>query len=333
MFLRNKSQITVMNKSSFWKKSLFYLLGFTLFTASQAKEAPEANPDDAVITTIYHQLPPAAQSTPIDERIALISALFLGKPYELGPLGEGRDARFDQHPLYRTDKFDCLTYVETVLALAYGNDLADFQRHIRALRYADAQPSFITRNHFMSVDWIPNNTEKGYIHDITERFVDEQGQPLAVTAVATIDKPSWYRHFTTDTLTLETPLPAEQKQALLKELQALASQTQIQESRLPYLPLTGLFDAQGEPRQAIFDQIPNGAIINIVRPNWDLADRIGTHLNVSHTGFAIRSGDTLFYREASTTGEVIDIPLTDYLKNYLTSPTIKGINILQVEER
>jgi N-acetylmuramoyl-L-alanine amidase-like len=321
-----------MNKSSFLGMLLFCLLGFTSFASCQAKEAPKATPYDAVITDIYHHLP-SLQATPIDDRIALISALFLGKPYELGPLGEGSDARFDQQPLYRTDKFDCLTYVETVLALAYGNNLSDFQHHLLALRYADGQPSFVTRNHFMSVDWIPSNTKKSYVRDITDQFVDEQGRPLATMAVATIDKPNWYRHFTTDTLTLKAPLSTEQEQTLLNELQTLANQVQTHQSKLPYLPLTRLFNAQGEPQQAIFDQIPNGAIINIVRPNWDLYENIGTHLNVSHTGFAIRSGNILFYREASTTGEVIDIPLTDYLQNYLTSSTIKGINVLQVEER
>jgi len=46
---------------------------------------------------------------PMDEGIRVFSALFLNKPYFLGPLGEGQHGKFDQSPLYRTDKFDCQT--------------------------------------------------------------------------------------------------------------------------------------------------------------------------------------------------------------------------------
>lgn len=78
----------------------------------------------------------------------------------------------------------------------------------------------------------------------------------------------------------------------------------------------------------LFNQIPNAAIIEIIRPNWDLHKEIGTHLNVSHLGFSIRKNGTLLFRETSSTdGRAIDIPLVDYLRQTLSSPTIKGINV------
>ena len=78
-----------------------------------------------------------------------------------------------------------------------------------------------------------------------------------------------------------------------------------------------------------FQQIPNAAIIEIVRPNWDLTKEIGTHLNVSHIGFAIWKNKTLYFRQASSIHhQVIDTPLTSYLYDALkNSETIKGINI------
>src|SRR5688572_7398635 len=45
------------------------------------------------------------------------AAFFLDAPYLLEPLGEGPDGVYSQEPLYRTDRFDCVTYVDTVLAL------------------------------------------------------------------------------------------------------------------------------------------------------------------------------------------------------------------------
>ena len=47
---------------------------------------------------------------------------FKGKPYVLGSLGEGKAAIFDKNPIYRTDTFDCETYVSTVLALVVSDD-------------------------------------------------------------------------------------------------------------------------------------------------------------------------------------------------------------------
>ncbi len=99
---------------------------------------------------------------------------------------------------------------------------------------------------------------------------------------------------------------------------------------ITYLPLTILFDANDKPNQDLFKQIPQAAIIEIIRPNWNLTKEIGSHLNVSHLGFAIWKGGILYFREASTIEhKVIDIPLTDYLATYLHSPTIKGIHIEQ----
>src|ERR1035437_2644460 len=48
-----------------------------------------------------------------------VSAALLGKPYQLGPLGEGKFGAEDPDPLYRLDAFDCTTFIETVMANAY----------------------------------------------------------------------------------------------------------------------------------------------------------------------------------------------------------------------
>ncbi len=78
----------------------------------------------------------------------------------------------------------------------------------------------------------------------------------------------------------------------------------------------------------LFKQIPNGAIIEIVRPNWDLTKQIGTHLNISHLGFAFWQQGNLIFRHASSEArQVTETPFIHYLKKAKKSPTIKGINI------
>ena len=49
-----------------------------------------------------------------------ISSSFKEIEYSLNPLGE--NFGIDNDPLYRFDKFDCLTYVETVLALHFAKN-------------------------------------------------------------------------------------------------------------------------------------------------------------------------------------------------------------------
>lgn len=260
----------------------------------------------------------------IASRIIAASNYFMNKPYLLGPLGEGPHGKFDQNPLYRDDAFDCQTYVETVLALAYSKDLTSFKQHLLAIRYDNGVADFKHRNHFTSVDWNKNNSYKGYIRDTTYKFTDSQGQPIAEIAETIIDKPNWYKKFgATQIKQFVAP-----KTNLLNEIHQIASQVQQEKSVILYLPLTLLFDAQKKPRLEIFKQIQSPSIIEIVRPNWDLRKIIGTHLNVSHMGFAVQTDKGLMYREASSVDhKVTDVPLAKYLRQFLDSKTVKGINV------
>ena len=98
-----------------------------------------------------------------------------------------------------------------------------------------------------------------------------------------------------------------------------------QEAYIPYVPLTILYDKQGRSNQFIFDQIPTGSIIEIIRSDWKTD---GTELDVSHLGFAVRTKEGLVYREASLIkGKVVDIPLTEYLRKYVNTQMVEGINI------
>ncbi|MFC3908168.1 N-acetylmuramoyl-L-alanine amidase-like domain-containing protein [Legionella dresdenensis] len=280
---------------------------------------------DVVINQLYHVLQQHPHSN-MAVRLDIISASFLGKPYLLGPLGEGENGRYDQSPLYRTDAFDCDTFVNTVLAIALAKNQESFPSCLSKLRYQHGKIDFTTRNHFMAIDWNVSNQQQGFLKDITTTL-KVNGMPVAQIARAKINKPSWYNHFTTSNIKLLTG-NEEEKAKRLAELKKIGGRLPIQTDIVPYIPLTTLFDKEGTPNKDLFAQIPNAAIIQIVRPNWDLQNKIGTHLNISHLGFAFWKNGTLFFRQASSQhGKVVESPLIDYLKNVLNSPTIKGINI------
>lgn len=300
----------------------------TLLLVSLNGSASNYSPNQTreIIEKLYHKL----DNNPISDmsaRLKFFSGSFIGKPYLLGALGEGSDSRFDQSPLYRTDAFDCETYVDTVVALALAANPTDFSQCINKIRYMKGQISFVTRNHFTALDWNQNNQQLGFVKDITPAIKDKNHQPVMLMATALINKPAWYAHLGISRIQL-FPSNKEEQGIRLLELQKKGLKLAIGEEKIPYIPLTALFDKEGRPDEYLFAQIPDASIIEIVRPNWNLENVIGTNLNVSHLGFAFRINGKLMFREASSTeGGVVDISLTEYLRKLRSSPTIKGINI------
>lgn len=237
----------------------------------------------------------------LEQRLDYFSNQFLGLPYCAGALGEGPDGQYDQNPLYRFDAFDCLTYVNTVLALSLANESLDYEQLMLRLNYYDAEPCYLKRYHFMSVDWNLMNQQAGFIKDITTTICNPSGDRLYKTATAFIDKPQWFKH-----------------QGIPK---AIAEQFTPQQAQIDFLPLDLSYDKQ----------IPNASIIEIVRSNWDLRDKIGTELLVSHLGFVFRRDQQLLLRHASSLQkQVVEVPLRDYLEQQRAVASIVGINIQKI---
>ena len=104
----------------------------------------------------------------VNNKILSISSKLLDNPYLLNPLGE--EGGIDKDPLFREDFFDCLTFVETVLAKSFSNgkDIISFMNKIR---YKDGVVSFETRNHFQNPDWIKNNKNLENVSDEISKFI------------------------------------------------------------------------------------------------------------------------------------------------------------------
>ncbi len=305
---------------------LFLLLFVAIFSTTAGADVTKENEADPVIAQLYHTLK-AMPKSDMNKRLDLISQQLLNKPYLLGSLGEGVEGKFDQFPLYRADAFDCETFVDTVLAIALAQNPSGFKQCIKQIRYRSGQVSFLARNHFTDLDWNRNNQQQGFVKDITEQLQDQYNKPVFQTATAQINKPGWYQHFTLNNIRLTDNNPEERTQRL-NLLKEKGSQLENVKSSIPYIPFTALFSSDGKENKFIFKQIPDGSIIEVIRPDWNLSDKIGTNLNVSHLGFGFWKNDVLMFSEASTVhGRTVEIPLAEYLREYLQSPTIKGINV------
>lgn len=55
------------------------------------------------------------------------------------------------------DAFDCVTYLETSLALAIASDSNDILARMDSIRYLDGRSQWKFRNHFFEGEWLPRN--------------------------------------------------------------------------------------------------------------------------------------------------------------------------------
>ncbi len=230
------------------------------------------------------------QAASLPQRVEAISALFLGAPYKLGALGEGPGGEFDRDPLIRFDAFDCTTFVETVMALALDSDLDRATRTLQKIRYKDGQIGYATRNHFIELDWVPNNVRAGYLRDITS---DVAG-PNAVKVHKMISKRRWYLR--KSPASLEGGFTKEEKQHLVSKLQHLGSRFPDERATLTVLPLKALPQALAH--------IPSGTIANLVH-----ADRRDRGTIVSHQVLLIKKSDGWYLRHAASHKAVEDDPI------------------------
>ena len=92
--------------------------------------------------------------TGLERRIDFFSKRMLGRPYLLGPTGEGARGEISDRPLIRPDSLDCVTFVEHVLALALARDPEEVLPRLTELRYRGGKADFASRNHFFVEDWM-----------------------------------------------------------------------------------------------------------------------------------------------------------------------------------
>jgi hypothetical protein len=247
------------------------------------------------------------QAASLAQRVEAVSELFLGVPYKLGSLGEGPDGEFDRDPLIRFDAFDCTTFVETVMALSLDSDLDSAMRTLQKIRYKDGQIGYATRNHFIELDWVPNNIRAGYLHDITS----DAGRNAAKVH-KTISKRRWYLR--KSAVSLVGGFTEDERKPLVFKLKRLGSRFPDQRATLTVLPLKALPFALAN--------IPSGTIANLVHVNQLYRETI-----VSHQVFLIKKSDGWYLRHAASDKAVEDEPI-DILARYKDSRwRLIGLNL------
>jgi cell wall-associated NlpC family hydrolase len=94
-------------------------------------------------------------------RIEVLSRQFLGQPYQINPMIGS--AETPETFVASLDTFDCVTYVETVLALSLAATPDQFTEWLRKIRYEGGRIAWKRRNHYMT-GWIRSNVRAGAVH-------------------------------------------------------------------------------------------------------------------------------------------------------------------------
>ncbi len=108
---------------------------------------------------------------PIGEIIQAIGDYFLGKPYAEGLLDKSATEKL----VITLDKFDCVLFVETVLAIARGvavqdYDYQNFVNRIESQRYLNGKMNgYCSRLHYFS-EWINDNQKRQTVENITVKL-------------------------------------------------------------------------------------------------------------------------------------------------------------------
>lgn len=96
------------------------------------------------------------------ERIAKLSTLFLGTPYQANSLVGSPDV--PEQLIFNLAAVDCFTLLDNVEALRRSTSLESAVANLRQLRYRNGVVAYHYRNHFFS-DWLLYNST--FISDVT----------------------------------------------------------------------------------------------------------------------------------------------------------------------
>lgn len=235
---------------------------------------------------------------------------FVGAPYLIAPCGEGESGYVSQAPVYRWDGFDCVTFVNTMLACVLSESLVSFEHWIHVLSYMDDRVAYLLRRHFVSADWNPVLESMEVLVNTTDQVcIDDQ--LIAMQSQATIDRSAWYAHHT----------PAQQG-AIEQEILSLALNNQLntEHVQMQYLPMVALL----EHTQAIVSQLPAVGVIEVVRESAFFTSKVGTEMHVSHIGIVVES---MFYHASTESREVVKLPLADYIQKMQACQQVLGLHV------
>ena len=118
-------------------------------------------PDDRRV--VHELLADVGACASVGQRLRLITARLLGAPYLAHPLvGSATEPEVFTVTL---QGFDCVTLVETALALAWADDSEAFLTLLRQVRYRHGEIAWQQRLHY-ATDWLHHHVQHGRLSEV-----------------------------------------------------------------------------------------------------------------------------------------------------------------------
>lgn len=245
-------------------------------------------PEDSAIfaRTIEWARAERVDTLPFGDMIAAIGRRFLGAPYVAGSL----DPPGPERLVINLRAFDCVTYVESVLALARSiragagpGDYRRFAGELMALRYrTGGPPAYADRLHYFS-EWIAVNAGRGRVEDMS-RALGGSADP----------RPIWF---------MSAHVSAYPQLADAANLEAVRERERI-------LARTVRYRIAEDAIAAHADGVRPGDVI--------AATSTVPGLDIAHTGLAVRVDGRLHLMHAPLAGGVVEIsalPLAERIRS------------------
>ena len=219
---------------------------------------------------------------------------FINTPYQAGTL----DQTDKETLVINSSAFDCVTYVEYILALSlyHCKKEQSFEGYLKALRYRNGEiDGYGSRIHYTS-EWINNGVSNGFFKDIT---ADLGGKPTKKT----INYITTHRH----------------KYPKLKsgiDIKKITDTELILSNQVHYR-------IEKQNVDTMLEKLQSGDIIAIE------TDILG--LDISHVGFVMREGNTVKFLHASESKNkvvVSEISLSSYLQSHRHQTAIRVLRAI-----
>jgi len=266
-------------------KHVILLFLLTLSTAACARTDSIPREDQALLKRFFEYANRNKISQlPVNERIAAIGSYFIETPYAGGTL----DINEQEQLVVNLREFDCVTFVDNVLALALMDKydkqhLPQFLVNLKKIRYRNGKITDYTARLHYSSDWLHEMEHAGIIADATQ---EKGGIPFS-NKVSFISR-NWQKY------------PALQRNSsLVTKMRHI--EKEINDRHYYYIPKEKVLPSAG--------QIKTGDIILIT-----------THkkgLDTSHVGIAVEKNGQIHLLHASVSSKKVTLKketLPDYLQ-------------------
>ncbi len=217
---------------------------------------------------------------------------FKDHPYKASPTSERK--------IYNLDGFDCVTFVDSVLAFSKAENYEDFISTIKELGYYDSIVKFQQRRHFAIADHFSQQPQ--YFKNITDSITNK---PLTTRTVEINRSAFFEKVFKKKNIKV--------KPEILR--MSYAAFPSYDENYIKQKFMNKIF---------IIGFLPSQQKLQAIRT------AIASDVDISHLGFMVVRNDAVYLYHAKLGDKVVEVKLKDYIEEKIKSDAFDGFMVYDI---